>query len=83
MENGANRPSSARPSRPAGPLKARPKQWTSNGGRSGQTGSYSAQANYEHYMQLARAEASAGNAIAAENYYQHAEHFLRSMSSDK
>jgi hypothetical protein len=36
----------------------------------------------ERYMALAQAEAQAGNLIAAENYYQHAEHFHRSMSSD-
>jgi len=33
-------------------------------------------------MELARAEASAGNVIAAENYYQHAEHYFRSMSGE-
>jgi hypothetical protein len=38
-----------------------------------------AQAKYEHYLARARAEALAGDVIAAENYYQHAEHYLRSM----
>jgi hypothetical protein len=33
-------------------------------------------------LALARAEALAGNTVAAENYYQHAEHYFRSMSSD-
>jgi len=33
-------------------------------------------------MALAQAEALAGDRIAAENYYQHAEHYFRSMSSD-
>lgn len=83
MENGANRLDSARLSRPAGPFKARPKQWTSTGRRPGQTRSSSAQTNYQRYMELARAEASVGNAIGAESYYQYAEHFLRSMSSDE
>ena len=32
---------------------------------------------------LARAEAQSGNMIGAENYYQHAEHYFRSMSSDR
>ena len=32
---------------------------------------------------LARAEAQNGNTVAAENYYQHAEHYFRSMSSDR
>jgi hypothetical protein len=38
--------------------------------------------NYERYLALARAEAQIGNTIGAENYYQHAEHYFRSMSSD-
>ena len=35
----------------------------------------------ERYVALAQAEAQAGNLIGAENYYQHAEHFYRLMSS--
>jgi hypothetical protein len=31
---------------------------------------------------LARAETLAGDRIAAENYFQHAEHYLRSMAKD-
>lgn len=38
-----------------------------------------AQRNYERYLALARAEAVAGDRIAAENYLQHAEHYFRSM----
>ena len=34
-------------------------------------------------MALARAEAQIGNMVGAENYYQHAEHYFRSMSSDR
>jgi hypothetical protein len=41
-----------------------------------------AQRNYERYLALARAEAQIGNAVGAENYYQYAEHYFRSMSSD-
>ena len=37
--------------------------------------------SYERYLELARAEAQNGNAVAAENYYQHAEHYFRSMYS--
>jgi len=33
-------------------------------------------------LALARAEALIGNTVGAENYYQHAEHYFRSMSSD-
>ena len=44
--------------------------------------SSNAQRNYERYLALARAEAQNGNTVAAENYYQHAEHYFRSMSPD-
>jgi hypothetical protein len=39
----------------------------------------SAQQNYERYLALAHAQALNGDQIAAENYLQHAEHYLRSM----
>src|SRR6266403_678495 len=38
-----------------------------------------AERNYQRYLALARAEALAGDRIAAENYLQHAEHYFRSM----
>ena len=44
-------------------------------------GSQNAQRNYERYLELARAETLAGNPVEAENYYQHAEHYFRTMSS--
>jgi hypothetical protein len=34
-------------------------------------------------MELARAEAVAGNVVGAENYYQHAEHYYRTMNADE
>jgi hypothetical protein len=34
---------------------------------------------YQHYLALAGAETMAGDLIAAENFYQHAEHYFRSM----
>jgi hypothetical protein len=40
----------------------------------------SAQRNYERYLALAQAEALGGDRIAAENYFQHAEHYFRAMS---
>jgi hypothetical protein len=43
--------------------------------------SENAQRNYERYLELGRAEALAGNPVEAENYYQHAEHYFRSMSA--
>jgi hypothetical protein len=45
--------------------------------------SQNAQRNYERYLALARAEAQNGNTIGAENYYQYAEHYFRSMRSDQ
>ncbi|XSC48574.1 DUF4167 domain-containing protein [Bradyrhizobium sp. RDT10] len=42
----------------------------------------SAAKNYERYLALARAEALRGDRIAAENYFQHAEHYFRSMSKN-
>jgi hypothetical protein len=41
-----------------------------------------ARKNYERYLALARAEALAGDRIAAENYFQHAEHYFRSMGEN-
>ena len=38
-----------------------------------------AKRNYERYMMLARDAASAGDTIESENFYQHAEHYLRTM----
>ena len=38
-----------------------------------------ARQNYERYLALARAQVLSGDQIAAENYFQHAEHYLRSM----
>ena len=41
-----------------------------------------AQRNYERYLALARSEALAGDRIVAENYFQHAEHYFRSMGEN-
>jgi hypothetical protein len=41
-----------------------------------------AQRNYERYLALARAQALAGDRIAAENYFQHAEHYFRSLGEN-
>jgi hypothetical protein len=45
----------------------------------GPEGYQNAQRNYERYLALARAEALNGDVVGAENYYQHAEHYFRSM----
>jgi len=65
--------------RPAASFAAGSKRWTSSAAR---PGSQNAQRNYERYLALARAEALIGNTVGAENYYQYAEHYYRSMSSD-
>jgi hypothetical protein len=80
MQNGLktmmnkHRPKSARP------FTNRSKQWTSNGARPEPRGSGNAQRSYERYLALAKAQAQAGDIVGAENYYQHAEHYFRSMS---
>ncbi|WP_417020924.1 DUF4167 domain-containing protein [Candidatus Phyllobacterium onerii] len=38
-----------------------------------------AQHSYEQYLSRARDEERAGNRVEAENYYQHAEHYFRSI----
>jgi hypothetical protein len=45
--------------------------------------SHNARRNYDRYLALAQAELQAGDKVAAENYYQHAEHYFRSMSSNQ
>ena len=60
----------------------RSKRWQSNGARERPKGFQNAQISYERYLALAQAERLAGDIVAAENYYQHAEHYFRSMSSD-
>ena len=83
MQNGPktttirHRPKSARP------FSNRPKQWTSNGVRPDSRGPQNAQRSYERYLALAQAQAQSGDGVGAENYYQHAEHYLRSISSDR
>jgi hypothetical protein len=69
-------------SRPASSFAARPKRWGANAVRPDAKRYQSAQSNYERYLALARAEVQNGNTVGAENYYQHAEHYFRSMSSE-
>ena len=72
---------SARRARPAASFAARSKRWTPSATKF-EPNSQNAQRNYEKYLTLARAEAQIGNTIGAENYYQYAEHYFRSMHSD-
>ena len=81
MQNGPKTVTRAYQPRPAASFAARSKRWPSSA-RPEPKGSQNAQRNYERYLALARAEALSGNTVGAENYYQHAEHYFRSMSSD-
>ena len=72
-----------RRSRPAAAFDQRSKRWTNSSARIDPKKSQNARRNYEQYLALARAEALAGNTIGAENYYQYAEHYFRSLSSDQ
>jgi hypothetical protein len=83
MQNGRKTNMNTRQPRPAAPFASRSKRWSSNATRQEQKGSHNAQRNYERYLALAQAEVQSGNIVGAENYYQHAEHYFRSMSSDR
>jgi hypothetical protein len=72
---------STRPPRPAPSFATGSKRWKSRLSSPEPKYSQNAQKNYERYLALARAEALIGNAVGAENYYQHAEHYFRSMNS--
>jgi Domain of unknown function (DUF4167) len=82
MQNGSKTIMITRQPRPAASYAARSKRWTSSRARPEPISSQNARRNFERYLALARAEAQIGNTIGAENYYQHAEHYFRSMSSD-
>src|SRR5579863_8998798 len=83
MHNGPNTVMNTHRPKSARPFADRSKQWTSNVARPETRGHQNAQRNYERYLALAKAQAQAGDIVGAENYYQHAEHYFRSMSSDR
>ena len=83
MQNGPKTMTSTHRPKSARPFANRSKQWTSNGVRTDLRGSQNAQRSYERYLALAQAQAQSGDVIGAENYYQHAKHYYRSMSSDR
>jgi hypothetical protein len=72
---------SAEQSRRASSYAARSKGRTPRAARSEPKGSRNAQRNYEQYLALGGTAALTGDTVGAENYYQHAEHYFRSMSS--
>ena len=85
MQNGPKIVPSSHRGKSARPYDNRSKQWKSHIARPNSTRDFqkNAQRSYERYLALAQAEVQSGNEIAAENYYQHAEHYFRSMSSDR
>ena len=83
MQNGPKTMISTHRPKSARRFANRPKQGTSNGDRFDLRGPQNAQRSYERYLALAQAQAQSGDVIGAENYYQHAEHYLRSISSDR
>jgi hypothetical protein len=80
MHNGPKR-MRTRPARPAASFAVHSNPSKSGAVRSEPKHFQNAQRNYERYLALARAEALIGNTVGAENYYQHAEHYFRSMTS--
>ena len=83
MQNGPKTVMSTRQPKPAGSFSARPKRWTPSAARTQSNGYPNAQRSYERYLALAQEEARSGNVVGAENYYQHAEHYFRLMSSNR
>jgi hypothetical protein len=69
--------------RPVGSFAARSKGANASAARSPSNRFQSAQRTYERYLALAQEEARSGNVVAAENYYQHAEHYFRVMSANR
>jgi Domain of unknown function (DUF4167) len=63
------------------PARAHPRGSASGAARPNPSSSQNAQRNYGRYLALARGEFQIGDTIGAENYYQHAEHYFRSMST--
>ena len=83
MQNSPKTVMSTRQPKPAASFAGRPKRWTPSTARTQSHGGQSAQRSYERYLALAQEEARSGNVVAAENYYQHAEHYFRLMSSNR
>jgi hypothetical protein len=83
MQNGAKTTMSMHRTKSSMPFANRSKRGTPNVARPDLRGSQDAQKNYERYLALAQAQAQSGDRIGAENYYQHAEHYFRSMRSER
>jgi Domain of unknown function (DUF4167) len=82
MQNGRKTNMRPHQQRPAASFAGRSQRWASSAPRPEPQGSHNARRSYDRYVALAQAELQAGDRVAAENYYQHAEHYFRLMSSD-
>ena len=80
MQNGSETNMNIRQPRPASSFVARPNRSNPNSTRTRSNGNQNAQTRYAQYLELARAEARSGNTIGAENFYQHAEHYFRTIA---
>jgi hypothetical protein len=80
MQNGPKTTTNTRQPQRSWSRAARPAR---NPARTDNRGGQSAQKNYERYIALAQAEILAGDVIGAENYFQHAEHYFRTMSAER
>ena len=83
MQNGPKSMMNTHRPKLATPFANRTKQRTSTSSRSEPMRSQNAQRSYERYLALAQAQAQSGDVVGAENYFQHAEHYFRSMSSNR
>jgi len=83
MHNGPNTMTNTSRPKSARSFANRSKQGTSKSDRPDLRKSQNAQRSYERYLVLAQSQAQSGDLIGAENYYQHAEHYYRSISSDR
>jgi Domain of unknown function (DUF4167) len=82
MQNGRKTNMNMHRPRPAGSPAGRSQRWASSASRPEPRNSHNAKRNYDRYLALAQAELQAGDRVAAENYYQHAEDYFRLMSSN-
>ena len=83
MQNGPKHTvTNARQPKPAALFAGRSKRWAPNANHP-KLNRGSLQRSYERYLALAQEEARSGNVVGAENYYQHAEHYFRLMSSNR
>jgi hypothetical protein len=68
----------------ATPRRSQPARRNESSGfpRSQARNAQGAERSYQRYLILTRAEALAGDRITAEGYFQHAEHYFRSMAKN-